>query len=305
VARVAVLGPGGVGVLVGARLATSGHDVTMIARERTAAALLVDGIELRHGDETLRAQPPARTSLVEAVDLLVITVKATGLLAALARCPPGTVGDARVVPFLNGVDHVALLRSTYPAARVVPAAIRVQVTLAAPGRAVQGSPHDDVVLPGGRDADVVGDILGSAGLPIEREPDEARVLWAKLAVLAPMALLCAAEGVALGEARERRPERLAALVDEAVAAAATAGVKLDAAVIRARLAALPPEQQPSMLTDVLAGAEPELEAIAGPILRAPTARPPSETAAAVRDVLRAPAASPAATRPSPPGPAPG
>ena len=286
-ARIAVLGPGGVGVLVAARLATSGHDVTMIARERTAAALLVDGIQIRHGAEGVRARPPARTSLVASVDLLVVTVKATGLLDALTRCPAGTVGNARVVPFLNGVDHVPLLRSVYPAARVVPAAIRVQVTLVAPGNAVQGSPPDDVVLPSGPDADVVAEILGGAGFPIEREPDEARVLWSKLAVLAPMALLCTAEGVPLGEARERRPDRLAALVDEVVAAAATAGVGLDAAVIAARLAALPPAQQPSMLTDRLAGAEPELEAIAGPILRAPTPRPPSETAAAVRDILEA------------------
>ncbi len=286
-ARVAVLGPGGVGVLAGARLAESGHDVTMIARERTAAALLVDGIKLRHGAEGLRARPAARTSLVEPVDMLVVTVKATGLLAALARCPPGTVGDALVVPFLNGVDHVALLRSVFPAARVVPAAIRVQVTLVAPGDAVQGSPHHDVVLPAGPGADVVAELFGGAGFPIEREADEARVLWAKLAVLAPMALLCTAEDAPLGQARERRPERLAALVDEAVAAAATAGVELDAGVIGARLAALPPEQQPSMLTDRRAGAEPELEAIAGPILRAPTRQPPSETAAAVRDILEA------------------
>jgi 2-dehydropantoate 2-reductase len=287
VTRIAVLGPGGVGVLVGARLAASGHDVTMIARERTAAALLVDGIQIRHGAEGVRAHPRARTSLVEPVDLLVVSVKATGLLDALARCPPGTVGDARVVPFLNGVDHVPLLRSVLPAAHVVPAAIRVQVTLVAPGNAVQGSPHDDIVLPACDDADVVAEILGGAGFPIEREPDEARVLWSKLAVLAPMALLCTAEGVPLGEARERRPERLAGLVGEVVAAAATAGVGLDAAVIAARLAALPAAQQPSMLTDRLAGAEPELEAIAGPILRAPTPRPPAETAAAVRDILEA------------------
>jgi 2-dehydropantoate 2-reductase len=287
VAEIAVLGPGGVGLLLAARLADSGHDVTMIARERTAAALLVDGIELRHGGEGVRARPRARTSLVEPTDVLVVTVKATGLLDALARCPPGVVGRALIVPFLNGIDHVSVLRSAYPEARVVAAAIRVQVTLVAPGHAVQGSPHDDIVLPSTPEADVVAELLGRAGFPIEREPDEAHVLWAKLAVLAPMALLCAAERAPLGEARDRRPDRLAALVDEVVAAAATAGVTLGAEVIAARLAALPPEQRPSMLTDRLAGAEPELEAIAGPILRAPTPLPPVETAATVRDILEA------------------
>jgi 2-dehydropantoate 2-reductase len=113
------------------------------------------------------------------------------------------------------------------------------------------------------------------------------VLWTKLAMLAPMALLCTALGAPLGEARDRHPDRLAGLVREAAAAAATAGVALDASVILERLAALRPEQQPSMLTDRLAGAEPELEAIAGPILRAPTAAPATETAAAVSQILRA------------------
>jgi 2-dehydropantoate 2-reductase len=286
-ARIAVLGPGGVGLLIGARLSVAGHDLTLLARERTAAALLVNGVRLRHGREGIHAQPAARTSLVEHVDVLVVTVKATGLLAALARCPPATVGDAFVVPFLNGIDHVALLRNTYPDARVVPAAIRVQVTAVAPGNAVQGSPHDDIVLPAGPEADPVAEILAGAGFPVERAPDEAHVLWAKLAVLAPMALLCTATGLRLGQARERDPDRLAGLVGEAVAAAATAGVALDAGVILERLAALPPDQQPSMLTDRLAGAEPELEAIAGPILRAPTAVPATETASAVGDILEA------------------
>jgi 2-dehydropantoate 2-reductase len=287
VASVAVLGPGGVGLLAAARLARAGHDVTLVARERTAAALLVGGVRLRHGDDVLDAQPNVRTSLVEPVDVLLVTVKATGLLDALARCPPGTVGDAFVVPFLNGIDHVALLRAAYPTARVVPAAILVQVTAVAPGEAVQGSPHADVVLPAAPGADAVAELFAGAGFPVEQAAGEAHVLWAKLAVLAPMALLCTAENAPLGEARERRPERLARLIGEAVAAAATAGVMLDAADIASRLQAIAAAMQPSMLTDRIAGAEPELEAIAGPILRAPAPEPARETAATVREILDA------------------
>jgi 2-dehydropantoate 2-reductase len=102
-----------------------------------------------------------------------------------------------------------------------------------------------------------------------------------------MALLCTAEGAPLGAVREASPDRLSRLVAEAVAAAATAGVALDAADIMARLGALPPAMQPSMLTDRIAGAEPELEAIAGPILRAPAPQPAHETAATVGRILDA------------------
>jgi 2-dehydropantoate 2-reductase len=285
--RCAVLGPGGIGVLAAARLAVAGHDVTVIARERTAAALLVDGIRLRRGADVLRASPAVRSALAGPVDVLVVAVKATGLLPALQRCPPVAVGDALVVPLLNGVDHVALLRAAFPAARVVPAAIRVSVTLGAHGEATQHSPGDEVALPAGRDGDAAAELLGGAGFPIARAPDEAHVLWGKLAILAPIALACTAEAAPLGTVRERRPERLARLAEEVAAAAATAGVSIAAARILEHLAALPGEQRPSMLVDRLAGAEPELEAIAGPILRAPTGTPPTETAAVVREILRA------------------
>jgi ketopantoate reductase len=62
-------------------------------------------------------------------------------------------------------------------------------------------------------------------------------------------------------------------------------VALAAGRILEHLAALPGEQRPSMLVDRLAGAEPELEAIAGPILRAPAGTPAAETAAVVREIL--------------------
>jgi 2-dehydropantoate 2-reductase len=284
--RCAILGPGAIGVLAAARLADAGHDVVLLARERTAAALLVDGIRLRRGEDELRAAPTVHTALPAPVDLVVIAVKATGLLPALQRCAPAAVGDALVVPLLNGVDHVALLRVAYPAARVVPAAIRVSVTLSAPGEATQHSPSEEVILSEGRDGDAVADLLGGAGFPIERAPDEAHVLWGKLCVLAPIALACTAERAPLGVLRERRPERLARLAEEVSAAAATAGVTVGAGRILEHLAALPGQQRPSMLVDRLAGAEPELEAIAGPILRAPTGTPPVETAAVVREILR-------------------
>jgi 2-dehydropantoate 2-reductase len=283
--RCAVLGPGGIGVLAAARLADAGHDVTVLARERTAAALLVGGIRLRRGAQELRATPAVHTALAAPVDLLVVAVKATALLPALQRCPPVAVGDARVVPLLNGVDHVALLRAAYPAARVVPAAIRVSVTLAAPGEAIQHSPGEEVVVPEGTDGDAVAELLAGAGFPVERAPDEAHALWGKLAILAPIALACTAERAPLGVVRERRPERLARLAGEVAAAAATAGVALGAGRILEHLAALPGEQRPSMLVDRLAGAEPELEAIAGPILRAPAGTPAAETAAVVREIL--------------------
>ena len=85
-----------------------------------------------------------------------------------------------------------------------------------------GLAPDDIVLPAGPDADAVAEILGGAGFPIEREPDEARVLWSELAVLrADGAAVRRPRGLParLGEAPEfQRPREAPTLVDAVVAA---------------------------------------------------------------------------------------
>ena len=50
---------------------------------------------------------PAAAKLDRDVDVLWVTPKAPALEAALALAPPEQVGEAVVIPFLNGVDHVA------------------------------------------------------------------------------------------------------------------------------------------------------------------------------------------------------
>src|SRR4051812_38453813 len=100
---VAVLGPGGVGGLVAGALARAGTDVTIIAREDTAARLMRDGLRVespRFGDFTVNVAAVAR--LAEPVDVLVVATKATALAAALERV---ATAPRLVIPLLNGIDH--------------------------------------------------------------------------------------------------------------------------------------------------------------------------------------------------------
>jgi 2-dehydropantoate 2-reductase len=97
---------------------------------------------------------------------------------------------------------------------------------------------------------------------------EATLLWRKLSFLAPLALFTTRAGQPLGPARDAHPDLLDALVAEAAAAAATAGAEIDPAAVGQRLRGLPAGMRSSMLKDAIAGATLELDAIAGPILRA-------------------------------------
>src|SRR5918997_437510 len=145
--RVAVLGPGGVGGLLAALLARAGAAVTCLASATTTERVRTDGIRVESGQFGDFTTPVDATErLAEPVDVLLVTVKATQLDEALERAPADVLGDALVVPLLNGVEHVDHLRRRYPRAGVVPATIRVESTRTAPGVVQHGSPFVTVDL---------------------------------------------------------------------------------------------------------------------------------------------------------------
>jgi 2-dehydropantoate 2-reductase len=258
--RHAILGVGGIGGLIGGALARAGADVVLIMRPRTLAdyggRLAVESVAL--GD--FEVEVPAVAQLDRTVDVLWVTPKAPALEPALALAPPGQVGEAVVIPFLNGVDHVALLRERY--ANVVAGAIRVESERAATAHIRQLSPFLLVDLSGAED---VAAELQAAGLDTRVRPDEVSLLWDKLAVLAPFALATTALDRPLGAVRG--DARFQGCREEVLAVARAAGASIDEDGLRAMLEAAPAETRSSVQKDVAAGRPPELDAIAGPILR--------------------------------------
>ncbi|WP_171168206.1 ketopantoate reductase family protein [Streptomyces sp. I05A-00742] len=277
---VAVLGPGGVGGLLAALLSRAGHRVICVAGDRTAQTLRRTGLRVSSSQYGSFSTPVAAdTALREPVDLLLVTVKHTTLDEALDRVPPQLLGaDGMVLPLLNGVEHLAVLRARFGARRVVPAVIRVESTRTAPGVIEHGSPFTEIDLAGpeerlaplaalftaaGADTRVMPDGNGESD-----ENDENAILWDKLAFLAPFALLTTRHRLPIGDIRSGRREELTALVQEATAVSRACGGSGDAARVLARYDAFPPTTKSSMQRDAEAGRPLELDAIGGALLRA-------------------------------------
>ena len=271
--RYAVLGAGGVGGLVGGALARAGHPVTLLVRSSRQhyypELLTVESKILG----TFEAPVRVTDRLDEPFDVVWVTVKATALEAALHAVPEEKLGGGVVVPLLNGVDHVALLRERYGPQRVLPGTIRVEAEQLRPGRVLQSSLFTDVQVapsPATRArAEALAEELRAAGLGCEVHDDEVTMLWSKLCFLAPFALATTASGGTLGVVRSDASwrERLEACVREACAVGVAEGAKVAPEPILAALEGAPDEFRSSMQKDVLAGRAPELDAIAGPILR--------------------------------------
>ncbi|MDT7844656.1 ketopantoate reductase family protein [Streptomyces justiciae] len=270
---VAVLGPGGIGGLLAGLLARDGHRVICLAGDETAAALRTTGIHVRsgpYGDFTAAVE--ADTVLRTPVDACLVAVKHTALDAALDRVPPAALGDALLVPFLNGVEHPAALRARYGEEVVAPAVIRTESTRVAPGEIVHGSPLAEIDLSGDKVAkdrlDTLAAALDAAGPTTRVLPDEASALWSKMAFLAPLALLTTRYALPLGDVRTRHREELIALVEETAAVSRASGASVDPAQALARYDAFPPQTKSSMQRDAEAGHPLELDAIGGALLRA-------------------------------------
>jgi 2-dehydropantoate 2-reductase len=270
---VAVVGPGGVGGLVGAVLARAGHPVVYVARPATAAALNADGVTVRSAEfGEFHVPATAVPQLLEPVDLCLIAVKATSLGAALDETPARTVGHGLVLPLLNGVEHMAILRKRYPPAQVVAGAIRAESTRVAAGRIEHTSPFSWIEVASDtapRDrVDALAGQLRQAGLEVTVRDDETAVLWDKLAFLAPLALLTTATGAPAGVVRQERRDELDGVIDEVAAVANAVGARVDPATIRTMFDRVPAGLKSSMQRDVEANRPTELDAIGGAVLRA-------------------------------------
>jgi 2-dehydropantoate 2-reductase len=263
--RHAILGTGGIGGLIAAALAQAGGEVLLLMKPATLARypgrLTVRSVVL--GD--FEVEVSATSELDREIDALWVAVKAMQLEAALQLAPPERVGDAIVVPLLNGIDHLDLLRGRY--GNVVAGAIRVESERSSDWHVRHTSPFLRVELAG---ADALAADLQTAGIETRVREDEVTLLWEKLSFLAPLALATTALNRPLGEVRSEELYRCAQ--DEALEVAAAEGARIDADALKSLATAAPTGMRSSMQKDVASGRPPS------------STRSPGRSSAAARDM---------------------
>ncbi|RFA06972.1 hypothetical protein B7R21_17825 [Subtercola boreus] len=123
--RVLVVGAGAVGGYFGGRLLAAGRDVTFLVRPARAAALQADGLVVRtlDGDDVVVPEPATvqagELAGAGGFDAVLLSVKAYALEQALDDLAPAIGAKTFVVPALNGVRHIDVLRERFGAGRVV------------------------------------------------------------------------------------------------------------------------------------------------------------------------------------------
>jgi 2-dehydropantoate 2-reductase len=310
--RVAILGPGGVGGLLAGVLARADAElvrasaelehvaardqpggaygsagaegrgrvaVQVIARESTVEAIAERGLRVRSvmfGDFCV----PVRSTpaLQEPVDVLIVATKAAGLREALERIE---VAPGLVLPLLNGLDHIALLRERFAAETVLAGTIRIESDRPEPGVIVHTSQflridmasHSPAAEPEmQRLAQTLEDARIPARVVLPIDPrSEADVMWSKLVRLNALACTTSAYDKLLGEIRntpELRDELAATIAEACAVGQAEGALDVDAGVALSELELAHDTLGSSMQRDIAAGRPPELDAIPGAVLRA-------------------------------------
>ena len=270
----AILGPGAVGGSLAVRLANAGVHVICVAHPEAVGLIALAGLVVESPEGTLTARVEATEHLAKPVDLLLVTVKAPALEDAVERVDPSAVSDGVVVSLLNGLEHMDVLRARFDG-RVAAGSIshfqayragRVQIVEATLAPVITMASES---LSRTR-VEQAADMLRRARIDVRVGENERRVLWHKLARIAPLAAVTAVSGRTVGELRNDpmwRPMLDGGIV-EACAVAEADGVSLRPAAQWAIIDEMADETTTSAARDVAAGRGSELDALLGAVLRA-------------------------------------
>ena len=271
---VAVLGPGAVGGSLIVRLSLVGVPVICVARPETVGIIALSGISVESPDGAATVRPEVAEELERPVGLLLVTVKAPALEEALQRVDPASVAEGVVLPLLNGLEHMEVLRDRFPG-RVAAGTIshfqayrvgRVQIIEATRSPVITMASEE---VPRG-ELDYAADVLRLGRMDVRVGESERRVLWHKAARISALAAATAASGRSVGELRADADwnQRLQRAIAEACAVAEADGVQLRPAAQWDIIEQMADETTTSAARDVAAGRRSELDAIVGSVLRA-------------------------------------
>ena len=296
ITKVCIYGVGAIGGWIGAALATTGCQVSAVARGATLQALQQHGLRVQSG-----ANGPTHTQAVQAnadpaelgvQDLVVIAVKAPALLEVARHIAPLIGPDTLVLTAMNGVpwwflqgfggalagtrlqavDASGEIGAAIPSAQVIGCVVHASCSQSAPGvvrhhfgqRLIIGEPA------GGQSARVqqLARLLARAGFEAELSAQIQQDIWYKLwgnMTVNPVSALTGAT--------------TDLILDDPLVRDFISSVMLEAKEIGARIG-IPIEQQPqdrhavtrklgafktSMLQDVEAGRAVELDALVGAV----------------------------------------
>lgn len=297
--KIAFMGSGGVGGLIGARLAQAGCDVSFVARGAHLAAMREHGLTLEspvgnvHLPKVRVTDDPAGLG---PVDLVIFAVKLWDTEAAARAIAPLIGPDTGVLSLQNGVRKDDILRPIVGEKALMGGVAYMATTISRPGVIQHTGTMQRVVFGEydgrrSRRAEALLEFLLKTGIDAKLSDDIRRSIWEKFVFLVGMAAATATTRLPIGPIREHPLTRAFYLdaMREVAAVGRAHGVRLPEGFAEERLAftdTLPATMTASLHHDLERGNRLEVEWLSGSVVELGAAvGVPTPIHRAVRDIL--------------------
>ncbi|QRF22577.1 ketopantoate reductase family protein [Alicyclobacillus sp. TC] len=146
--RIGILGAGAVGGYFGGRLAMAGVPVRFLVRPKRYQQLREHKLWIHTDDEEWQLEPNLAATPEELghVDVLLVALKNYHLEAAFPTLDEVVKRGARLLPLLNGMDHLDILSERYGSHRVLGGTCYIETTLDEDGHVRKAGPMHDLVF---------------------------------------------------------------------------------------------------------------------------------------------------------------
>jgi len=267
-----ILGTGALATLFAARLAGAGISVTMLGTWMEGlAALSKKGARVDGDDQAFHVQATDNPTECKGMHYALVLVKAWQTERAAHQLSSCLAEDGVALTLQNGLENDTILAHVLGLPRIARGVTTLGATLLAPGLVCTGgvgpvslethprlSPMEEMIRHAGFDVNVVDNVQSE--------------VWGKLVISSAINPLTALLRVKNGELLERPSARvlMGELARETASVAKTLGVALpfpNPEHATEEVVQRTAENKSSMLQDVLRGAETEIDAINGAVLR--------------------------------------
>jgi len=276
----AIMGSGGMGGYIGAKLSQAGYRVSFIARGAHLEAMQNNGLKIEGPDETFVIDPIQATSDprdIGPVDFVIFCVKLWDTEAAGEQCRDLVGPNTAVLSMQNGVDAEPILSGILGSQHVMGATSEIGANIIEPGFVRRFTPF--AIIRFGefdqiRSARSIqfSDAITAAGLGAEHVDSISLTIWDKFLWLVGASALNCVTRLPFGPVREDPDTRalLRQIMEEVMSVANAKGIPLTNENIETRLDyidSLPGQAKVSMALDLERGNRLELPWLSGTVIR--------------------------------------
>jgi 2-dehydropantoate 2-reductase len=277
--KITVLGAGAMGSLFGGLLAEAGHAVELLdINEEHISRIIAHGLCLSTGAGTrvvpMRITRPKDAHVVP--DWLIVFTKTIHTADALKSVGAILGKDTRVLSLQNGLGNAEKLSEFVHLSRVAIGVTTVPADLVAPGEVhSHGQGHIRMMMADGRtDAALLtlAEAMNAVGMDCHVDPTVSQGIWEKVAFNAAINSVCAVCECTVGELGAQAAARALAhsIASEVLVVASADGLKVSPDTVHGNLDHAMDhhlDHKPSMLQDMLASRQTEIDSINGHVLR--------------------------------------